>query len=299
MIRGAIASLVTPFTASGALDRDAMAAFSSRMAQAGFDAICFAGGTGEFLSLTEEERADGLRAVVEGAAGKPVLAAALHTHPRDILGTAERAARIGAKAILVLPPYFYAPDQASIFAHLSQIGRDSALPVMLFNSPGRGGVTMSSETIVDLAASTPNFIGIKETTEDMSAIAALVAETPSAFEIIQAHEPLILPSYAVGASGSFGSLCNLIPRTIVSLHKAIADRQLDAARALTQSIMAVGAVAYSTTIPVGIKYIMKAAGIHGGDVRIPLTSLSLSQAKRDDLQSIVPIIKKLEASHSS
>jgi 4-hydroxy-tetrahydrodipicolinate synthase len=295
MIHGAIASLVTPFTASGALDRDAMAAFSARMAKTGFDAICFAGGTGEFLSLTEEERAEGLRAVVAGAAGKPVLAAALHTHPKDILGAAERAARIGAKAILVLPPYFYAPDQASIVAHLSQIGRDSALPVVLFNSPGRGGVTMSLETIIELAASTPNFIGIKETTEDMTAIAALVAGTPSAFEVIQAYESLILPSYVLGANGSFGSLCNLIPKTIVSLHRAIADRDLDAARALTQSVMAVGAIAYSTTIPVGIKHIMRAAGIHGGDVRIPLTSLSLSQAKRDHLQSIVPLIQKLEA----
>lgn len=295
MIQGAIASLVTPFTSNGDLDTAAMSAMSDRAATAGFDSICFAGGTGEFLSLTEAERDDGLKAVIDGASGKSVLSSAMYTQPKDILASAERSAKAGAQAIMVIPPYFYGADQNSIFSHLSYVAQNSALPVLLFNSAKRGGTTMTPDTVIRLAEASSNFIGIKETTEDMNIIGDLVSRSPAAFRVIQAHEPVILPSYVLGATGSFGSLCNLIPKTVVRLHKAIGDNDLPLARNLTRRISAIADAAYSVTIPVGIKYLMRLAGIHDGDVRLPLISGSLSEADQKRLQGIIPVIKSLEA----
>ncbi|MCO5158511.1 MAG: dihydrodipicolinate synthase family protein [Aquamicrobium sp.] len=295
MIKGAIASLVTPFQADETLDLDAMTAFSNRAANAGFDVVCFAGGTGEFLSMDAAEREAGLKAVIDGAGGKPVLAAALLTGQKQILDASERYAKIGASAIMVIPPYFYAMDQNSMFAHLSSIGKESALPVLLFNSPARGGKTMSRATILRLAEACPNIVGVKETTEDMNEIGALAAGAPENFRVIQAHEPMILPSYAVGATGSFGSLCNLMPRTVVALHRAIDRGDATEARRLTRILSDVGDVAYSVTIPVGIKYLMSRIGIHQGGVRSPLSLSTLDETATARLDLVAARISQSEA----
>ncbi|MDH0126948.1 dihydrodipicolinate synthase family protein [Brucella intermedia GD04153] len=294
MINGAIASLVTPFRSNEDMDLDALRAFSSRVAGAGFDVVCFAGGTGEFLSLNVAEREAGLKAVIDGAQGKPVLATALLTSQKQILDVAEDYAKIGASAIMVMPPYFYAMDQKSMFAHFLKIGQESALPVLLFNSQGRGGKTMSNATILRLAEACPNIIGVKETTENMSDIGALVNGTPGDFCVIQSHEPVLLPSYAVGAAGSFGSLCNLMPKTVVALHRAIDSNHNSEARRLTKVLTEVGDVVYSVTIPVGIKYLMNKLGIHQGSVRSPLSMLSLNDEIEEQLNVIAIKVAETE-----
>lgn len=295
MINGAIASLVTPFQANDALDLDAMTSFSNRVASAGFDVICFAGGTGEYLSMDAEEREAGLKAVVEGADGKPVLAAALLTCQKQILDASESYAKIGASAIMVTPPYFYAMDQNSMFEHLLKIGKESTLPVLLFNSSSRGGKTMSVATVLRLAEACPNIIGIKETTENMNEIGALVAGAPENFCIIQSHEPVVLPSYAMGAAGSFGSLCNVMPKTVVALHRAIDRSDFTEARRLTRILGDVGNIAYSVTIPVGIKYLMNKLGIHQGGVRSPLSLSTLDETAIAQLDMTAAQISQLEA----
>lgn len=294
MIKGAIASLVTPFSADGGLDSDTLSGFSNRMATAGFDVICFAGGTGEFLSLREEERSTGLKAVIEGAEGKPVLASALFTDPNEILRAAEQFAIIGAAAIMVMPPYFYAASQDAIRTHLLNVAEKSALPVLLFNSAGRSGKTMSVDTILALATACPNIVGVKETTENMDDIGRLVAGAPSDFTIIQAHEPVILPSYAMGATGSFGSLCNLVPLTVVRLHRALDAQDLEQARKITLHLSEIARIAYSVTIPVGIKHIMNAMHLYDGGVRQPLSMSSLEHSSKQMLEMLIPKIARLE-----
>lgn len=295
MIHGAMASLVTPFRSDSGLDVDAITSFSNRVASTGFDVVCFAGGTGEFLSMDAEERETGLKAVIDGAEGKPVLAAALLTERKEILQASARYATIGASAIMVIPPYFYAMDQNAMFEHLSEIADKSALPVLLFNSSARGGKTMSLSTILRLAEACPNIIGVKETTEDMNSIGALAQGTRESFCVIQAHEPLILPSYALGANGSFGSLCNLMPKTVVALHRAIERREVLEARRLSNVLSDVAEVAYSVTIPVGIKYLMNRLGIHQGGVRTPLSMSSLDDNAKKRLDLVAMNISQSEA----
>lgn len=294
MIQGAVASLITPFTDSGGLNYNSLREHSCRMVDAGFDVLCFAGGTGEFLSLTEQERDDALKVVVEASAGRSVLASALFTAPKDVLNYAERAAKAGAEAIMVMPPYFYVQSQQAIEEHLLHVAKESALPVLLFNSAGRSGRVMSLDTVLSLAHRTEKFIGIKETTERIDDIAKLVREAPAHFKIIQAHEPLVLPSYAVGAVGSFGSLCNIIPKTIARLHAAIDSGDLRLARALNGSITQVADVAYAVTIPVGIKYLMNKLKMLQSGVRPPL-SLALDASSRERLDAIAPVIQRLES----
>lgn len=295
MVNGSIASLVTPFRSDGTLELDALASFSNRVAVAGFDVVCFAGGTGEFLSMSARERESGLSAVVDGANGKPVLAGALFTCPKLILDASEKFARAGASAIMVMPPYFYAMDQDSMYEHLFEVARASSLPVLLFNSSARGGKVMSGSTVLRLAQSCANIVGVKETSESMDYMSSLVAGAPETFSVIQSHEPLILPSYAVGASGSFGSLCNLLPKTVVELHKAIHTNDMPEARRLTRILSNVAEVAYSVTIPVGIKYLMGKIGLHQGDVRSPLSMSSLDNATKARLDTLAVQISRLEA----
>lgn len=293
MIKGAIASLVTPFASEGTLDVEELAKSSNRIASAGFDVLCFAGGTGEFLSLRPDEREQGLKAVIDGSNGTPVLAAALYTDPGEILKGAERYAKIGARAIMVMPPYFYAPTQDAIFDHLSYVGKEAALPVLLFNSAGRAGRVMTPETVLRLAEYSDNIIGVKETTEHVEDIERLVVGSPGHFQVIQAHEPLVLASYVLGATGSFGSLCNIIPRTVVKLHRALDANDYSLAREVTHQICRIARVAYSVTIPVGIKHIMNTLGISDSGVRLPLT-MSLDNASKEKLSALAHDIMCLE-----
>jgi 4-hydroxy-tetrahydrodipicolinate synthase len=159
-------AITTPFTATGAVDHDAMAANITRLMQCGATGVVAAGCTGEFWALRSEERreiyATARRAV--GPKGTAIVGAAAIT-PKDVIAAMDDAAAEGVDAALVMPPYFAHLARPEMVAHFRAVDAAAPLPVMLYNIPGNAWNALTPD-LVDELADLENVVAIKESSGD-------------------------------------------------------------------------------------------------------------------------------------
>ncbi|MHA7874151.1 dihydrodipicolinate synthase family protein [Roseivivax sp.] len=163
---GAMPAITTPFTAEGAVDHEALAANIRRQMKAGATGVVAAGCTGEFWSLTHEERAaigaTARKAV--GDKGTVILGAAAIT-PGDVLSGLELAHQAGCDGALVMPPFFAHLSRAEVLAHYRSVAEATPLPIMLYNIPGNAGNALTPDLVDELADLEP-VVAIKESSGD-------------------------------------------------------------------------------------------------------------------------------------
>jgi 4-hydroxy-tetrahydrodipicolinate synthase len=151
-LSGSITALATPFTAAGELDLDAWRQLLQQQLEGGTSGVVVAGSTGEAAALYEIEYDIVLRIAVEQLGGRiPVLAGTGLSSTARTVEQTRRAAALGADAALVVTPPYVRPTQQGLVAHYRAIADDGALPVVLYNVPGRTGCDMLPETVAQLA----------------------------------------------------------------------------------------------------------------------------------------------------
>lgn len=159
-------AITTPFTASGAVDHDGLAANIRRLMAAGATGFVSAGCTGEFWSLTEKERSAIYKtsASTIGDKGAKIVGAAAIT-PAAVLEALHAAREAGCDAGLVMPPYFAHLTDREIIRHYELVAADAPLPIMLYNIPGNAGNALTPD-IVDVLADLDPVVAIKESSGD-------------------------------------------------------------------------------------------------------------------------------------
>jgi 4-hydroxy-tetrahydrodipicolinate synthase len=290
---GIVASLVTHFTPSGALDRAAIVTTVDFLARQGVHAVCICGGTGEALSLSDEEHAAAVEAAVEGAAGRcRVVAGALYIDPARIAVAGRAAARAGADAVMIIAPYFVRPSPDDVYEHVAHVADLVDLPLILFNTPSRAGLDLDTRLLVRIATSVPGVVGFKEASGNIARFARLVRESPPEFRVLQGLDDLVVPSLAVGGSGALVTLGAVLPRLFVRLYDAVAHNDLATARALQLAVLPVIDTTYRTPNPSGTKRLLELLGRPGGPVRPPLRTVAPGQDEH--LAGLLPLIEQLE-----
>ena len=290
---GIVASLVTNFTPSGALDRKGIVATVDFLAGQGIHGVCICGGTGEALSLTDEEHAVAVEAAVEGAAGRcAVVAGALHVDPARIAVAARAAARARADAVMIIAPYFVRPSPDDIYDHVARLADLVDLPLILFNTPSRAGLDMDARLLVRIATHIPKVVGFKEASGDVAKFTRVARESPPDFRLLQGLDDLVLPSLALGGAGALITLGAVLPRLFVSLFDAVGRNDVARARSLQLAAVPVIDAVYGTPNPSGTKRLLELLGRPGGPVRPPLRTVRAGQDEH--LTRLVPLIEQLE-----
>jgi 4-hydroxy-tetrahydrodipicolinate synthase len=290
---GIVASLVTHFTPEGSIDRKAIVATVDFLARQGVHAVCICGGTGEALSLTDEEHTAAVEAAVEGAGGRcRVVAGALYIDPARIATAGRAAARARADAVMIIPPYFVRPSADDIYEHVARLADTLELPLIVFNTPSRAGLDLDARLLIRLATQIPKVVGFKEASGDMAKFSRVVREAPSDFCMLQGLDDLVLPSLAVGGTGALITLGAVIPRVFVNLYEAVRRGDLAAARTLQLAALPVADTVYQTPNPSGTKRLLDLLGRPGGSVRPPLRTLHADQDGH--LVRLLPVIERLE-----
>jgi 4-hydroxy-tetrahydrodipicolinate synthase len=155
-------ALVTPFTASNALDERAVRRLGRRQIDAGIHFLVPCGTTGENPTLSHAERVRIVELLVEESNGAvPVLAGAGGYDTNEVIHLAEAMRQAGASGLLSVTPYYNKPTQEGLFLHYRAIAESTPLPVIVYNVPGRTGVNVEPSTLARLAA-IPNIVGVKE-----------------------------------------------------------------------------------------------------------------------------------------
>ena len=162
LFRGTGTALVTPFSAHGELDVNAMRKLVEFQIRNGVEALLPTGTTGESVTLTDEEQSHVVEIVAEQTQGRiPVIAGAGSNSTKKAIALAQRMLDGGADGILSVGPYYNKPTQEGLLAHFKAVADSSDLPVLLYNVPSRTGVNMLPETVLQLAED-PRMCAVKE-----------------------------------------------------------------------------------------------------------------------------------------
>jgi len=278
-IYGSITALATPFTAAGELDLDAWRRLLQLQLDGGTQGVVVAGSTGEAAALYDAEYDTLLRTAVEFIAGRiPVLAGTGLSNTAKTIEQTRRAAAVGADAALVVTPAYVRPTQQGLLAHYRAVAEDGALPVALYNVPGRTGCDLLPETVAELAPH-PRIAGIKEARNEPERMAALLPLRSADFAVLSGDDPTATRAMLAGADGVVSVASNVLPGAFRRLcDLALGGRHDDAARWDARLKDACDFLGVEPN-PIPVKAVLARMGI-GRGLRLPLTPLSPTHAER-------------------
>jgi 4-hydroxy-tetrahydrodipicolinate synthase len=272
LFHGSIPALVTPFR-NGAVDKKAFADLVERQIAGGSAALVPVGTTGETSTLSTEEHKDVVRLCVEVAAGRvPVIAGAGSNATEEAIDLVRHAKAVGADAALVVCPYYNKPNQDGLFAHFKAINDAVALPVFLYNVPGRTIVDLMPPTVAALAA-LPNVIGIKDASDEMERVALhnhLIAPGTQ-FIQLSGEDSSALAHRAMGGAGCISVTANVLPEACAAMHAAFEDGDLESARAINERLVLLHRAMFCSPSPGPAKYALSRIGLCTDEVRLPIT----------------------------
>ena len=278
---GSITALATPFTVSGDLDLDAWDRLLNVQIAAGTQAVVVAGSTGEANALSDDEYSTILRRAVEVAAKRiPVLAGTGLSSTAKTIELTRRAAALGADAALVVTPPYVRPTQAGLIAHYRALADDGALPVVLYNVPGRTGCDLLPATVSELAKH-PRIIAIKEARAEPQRMTELLALRSPEFAILSGDDPTAARAMLAGADGVISVASNVMPAAMRRLCDLARDGKRAEAEALDAELQSLFDFMGIEPNPIPIKAILARQGI-GYGLRLPLTELSPAHADAAD-----------------
>ena len=266
---GVWTALVTPFR-GGRINRQMLAQLVESALAAGLRGVVPLGSTGESAALDAAEQDAVIRRTVASAAGKlRVMVGAGTNNTPATIAKVRRAADLGADAVLIVAPYYNKPTPVGLRRHFLTVADNSPLPIVLYHIPGRCGVGIGLELVLELAKH-PRIVGIKEAGGDVWRSAEIVRRAPRGFAVLSGDDPLTLPLLAVGASGVISVISNLAPRLTRRLVDAALNGDYKAALAMHQRLSPLMGILGLETNPGPIKEAMNLAGLPVGQVRMPL-----------------------------
>lgn len=280
MNSGTYVAIPTPFR-QGAVDVDSLRRVIRHVLSGGVDGLVACGTTGESPTLSVEEWSLVVATAVEEAGARPVIAG---TGSNNTQATVERtalAARLGAKAALVVVPYYNKPGQEGMFQHFQQVARSGGLPVILYNIPGRTSRNMEPETVLRLAK-IPGIVGIKEASGSLDAVSAIVAGAPADFRVYSGDDSLTLPMVSLGGAGVIATTGNIAPQGMSEIYGAYASGDVAAARAAHYRLLPLFQTLFVESNPAPLKYVLHRMGLVENELRLPLVPVSDSTARRLD-----------------
>ncbi len=269
-LRGALTALVTPFREDGEVDDRCLDGLVRWQVASGVAGLVPCGTTGEGATLREEEHERVVATVVEAAEGRvPVVAGCGTNDTRRTVAAARRAASAGADALLVVTPYYNKPNRSGMLSHYRAICEATALPVVVYNVPGRTGQNLGAEAILRLAE-IPGVAGVKEASGSLEQIAMVLAARPEGFAVLSGDDALALPAVALGADGLISVVSNEAPEEMAAMMAAALEGDFGRAREVHFRLLPLMRANFLETNPVPVKAAMEALGRARADVRAPL-----------------------------
>ncbi|MFK8845927.1 4-hydroxy-tetrahydrodipicolinate synthase [Streptomyces sp. Ac-502] len=266
------AAMVTPFRADGGLDLDGAQRLAVHLVGGGCDGLVLSGTTGESPTTTDAEKEALIRAVVEAVGDRARITAGVGTSDtRHTVALARTAVRAGAHGLLVAAPAYSCPGQEAVAHHLRTVADATALPVMLYDIPGRtgAGTALTTDTLRRLAEH-PRVQGVKDCAYDLMKTAKVLATTGLAY--YAGCDEQALPLRAMGAVGCVSTVANAAPREVRAVLDAYdAGDPAEATRRHLRLVPLIAAMT-GTAHPgaVTAKALLNALGLPSGPVRAPL-----------------------------
>jgi 4-hydroxy-tetrahydrodipicolinate synthase len=265
-------ALITPFTRTGALDEGAVRRLARRQVDAGVHVLVPCGTTGESPTLSADERRRVVEIVAAEAAGRAlVLAGAGGYDTREVIHAVGDMERAGAQGILSVTPYYNKPTPEGLYQHYKAIADSTALPIVLYNVPGRTGCNIDPATLVRLAT-IPNIVAVKEASGNITQMAEICRSVPPAFIVLSGDDAITLPLMAIGGRGIISVASNVVPAEMVQMVESAERGDFATARQWHQKLLPLMQVNFIESNPMPVKWAMSAMGLCDEAFRLPMVS---------------------------
>ncbi|HYE28816.1 MAG TPA: 4-hydroxy-tetrahydrodipicolinate synthase [Allosphingosinicella sp.] len=253
MFRGSIPALVTPFR-DEAFDEALFRDFVEWQISEGSHGLVPCGTTGESATLDADEQRLVVAACVEQAQGRvPVIAGCGSNSTRIVLRHMKAAEEAGADAALVVLPYYNRPNQDGIYAHFAALAEASALPIVVYNVPGRTVTDVLPETLGRIAK-LPSVVGIKDASGDLGRVTAHRSLCGEDFVQLSGNDDVALAFLALGGVGTISVTANVAPRLFARMHDAHSDGDAATALEIQGLLFPLHKALFSDASPGPVKY---------------------------------------------
>ena len=281
MLGEVLTAIVTPFRADGSLDVDRFRALASRLVDNGSDGLVVAGTTGEWPTLTDEERFTPFAAAVGEVGDRATVVAGTGTYDTaHSVYLTERAHALGVDGFLVVMPYYNLPPPRGVVAHFRAVAEATDRPIIVYNIPQRVVRNIEPETICELAE-IRSVRAIKQATTDLDQARRILAETD--LDLYAGNDDLVLPFLELGGVGGVCVHTHLVgPRVKEMIHR-FRDGDAGGARAVSEELGPLIEALAVTTNPIPVKAALNLLGHDVGGLRLPL--VDATAAERETVRS--------------
>ena len=274
-LQGIFTPNMIPLDGQGRIHEPEYRRYVDWLIERGVDGLYPNGSTSEFTRFTAEERRRNIEIVVDQVAGRvPVLAGAAEANARETLAACEYYARLGARAVAIVSPFYYRLSPDNVYAYFREIGRNTPIDVTLYNIPMFAS-PIDVPTIRRLSEECPRIIGIKDSSGDIGAMMRMIdAVRPNRpdFSFLTGWDCVLLPMLLIGCDGGTVATSGFVPEIAGKLYRSVRGGRMDEARSLqTQLTEVFDAVLYSADFPEGVRAAIELRGFSLGAGRQPVS----------------------------
>jgi 4-hydroxy-tetrahydrodipicolinate synthase len=292
---GILPALVTPFTDDGrAVDEGRLRNLVDHCIELGVHGVVPCGTTGEFVNLTDKEKKQVIKVVVDEVNGKvPVVAGTGASGTDQALEMTKYAKDVGATAALIVTPFYLKPADRGIYEHYETIANQADFPIILYNIPQCTGLPLPWQMVEDLAQ-IPNIVGVKDSSGQLSFILAVLEKVRDKINVMCGHDEVVVAGLAAGCSGAILASANIIPDIWIQIYDHVKKGELQLAQQLQYKVQKIARIIAGSGA-VGTKEALKMMKIKVGPARKPLSvGGELTYESREELRLDLEKIGKVQ-----
>ena len=270
-LHGMGVALITPFKENEDVDFEALIRMIDHLLENGTDYIVALGTTAETPTLSETEKKEITKIIVERVNRRiPVVLGVGGNCTRNVVSQLENTDLKGIDAILSVVPYYNKPSQEGIFQHFKAIAKATPRPVVLYNVPGRTGMNMTAETTLRLAREFDTITAIKEASGNITQMDDIIKNKPSEFQVISGDDGITFPLIALGAVGVISVIGNAFPKEFSRMVRLALEGDYNNARIIHSRFAELLELLFVDGSPAGVKSMLNMMGFIENKLRLPI-----------------------------
>lgn len=287
LLEGIFVPHVTPFDEDEEINEGVLRELVGYFIDAGVRGLVTLGSNGEFPCLSFEEKLEVLKIVIDETSSRvPIIAGTGENSTKETIKLTGEAWNLGVDAVLVVPPYYFKPDEREIFAHYSKIAEKVDTPILIYNVPKFTGYNISIDVVEKLVEEYSNIIGIKDSSGSIGRISELIRVVGDRISVLAGTGDLIYPSLVLGAHGAVVAIANVVPRMCVEVYNAFQERKFERAKKLQIKLTYLNEVIVKRRNQISaVKEAMNIRGLNVGYPRYP--SLPLQKEEVDEIERVL------------
>jgi 4-hydroxy-tetrahydrodipicolinate synthase len=282
-----ITAMITPFKEEdrSKIDFESVEKITEHLINTGSDSIVISGTTGESPTLSHEEEEElfkRVKSVVDSSRIKvPLIFGAGSNSTSTAIKSSKKAEDLGANGLLIVSPYYNKPNREGLKKHYSEIAKNTHLPIILYNVPGRCVVSLDADSILDLAENFSNVIALKEASNNLDLVSKVRSRlSKKDFSIYSGDDSLSLPMLAIGADGVISVASHLVGKDIQAMIAKFQSGQVNEAREIHLKLFPLFEALFVEPNPTCIKEALSLMSFCSSELRLPLVNLESNQRHR-------------------